>query len=266
MNHPIIKGTLFIAVLILAVGVSTLWAEDDRPTASAEIGVFNKYVWRGWELSDDSIVVQPSVTASYKGFSMNLWGNIDTALDDRDPITKDQSVWNETDFTLSYDRTVGFVDLGFGYIYYGLDGLEDTGEVYGSATLGSILFSPTLTVYRDIHAIPGWYLNLGLSYLIDLPKNATLDLSGSLGYYISDDPGFVEVDSSFNTTTKKYRNPHDGVIRAVLTIPVDKYVTIAPMLAYSFPLSHEADNLLTSTSFSGDSDYLYGGVSLSMSF
>ena len=48
------------------------------PSADASVAFLSKYVWRGFELSDDSIVIQPSMTVAYKGFGMNLWGNLDT--------------------------------------------------------------------------------------------------------------------------------------------------------------------------------------------
>ena len=36
-----------------------LWAEDEaKPSASADVGVFSQYIWRGYELSKDSIVIQ----------------------------------------------------------------------------------------------------------------------------------------------------------------------------------------------------------------
>ncbi len=54
---------------------------EDKPTAEVSVLASSKYVWRGFELSDDSIVLQPSATVAYKGFSANLWGNLDTDQD-----------------------------------------------------------------------------------------------------------------------------------------------------------------------------------------
>jgi len=52
--------------------------ENERPTLSADVAFLSQYIWRGYELSKDSLVIQPSVTVAYKGFSLNLWGNFDT--------------------------------------------------------------------------------------------------------------------------------------------------------------------------------------------
>ena len=69
-----------IAVILAGSMVNVRAEEGERPTASADISVLSKYVWRGYELNDDSLVLQPSVTVGYKGFSLNLWGNLDSDL------------------------------------------------------------------------------------------------------------------------------------------------------------------------------------------
>ena len=53
-------------------------AAEDKPTASAGVDVLSQYVWRGFALSRNSAVLQPSVTVGYKGFSVNVWGTFDT--------------------------------------------------------------------------------------------------------------------------------------------------------------------------------------------
>lgn len=47
-------------------------------TGTATLGVFDTYIFRGYELSKDSIVIQPGMSASYGGFSASFWGNIDS--------------------------------------------------------------------------------------------------------------------------------------------------------------------------------------------
>jgi hypothetical protein len=253
-----------IGFLVLIFSSMNLWAEDEaKPSASADIGVFSQYIWRGFALSRDSIVIQPSTTVSYKDVSFNLWGNLDTDLY-TDP--NDEAQFDETDMTLSYDKNFGMVSLGAGYIYYGLDGVDDSQEIYLSLGLDTLL-SPTLTVYREIAHLPSWYISLGISHSFELPKEITLDLGGSIGYYASDDDDFVEIDDNGNATTDKYNALHNGLISVGLTIPVGKYFSVVPMIAYSFPLSNEADNLIKSGDFSDNkSDFFYGGVTASLSF
>lgn len=256
--NSLIIITLTLAVLLSAAVVPT-WAEEEAaPTASADIAFMSQYIWRGYELSKDSLVIQPSVTVGYMGFSLNLWGNIDTDVygDDRS-----EAQWNETDLTFGYERTVGPVNLGAGYIYYALDALDDSQELYASAGL-DIFLSPTLTVYREIAHVPAWYLKLGISHSFELPRDITLDLGASAGYYFSDDDDFSEAGNP----NEKYRSLHDGLVSVGFTIPLGKTFSCVPMVAYSFPLSSEADDLLTDASYSDDSDFFFGGVTFSMAF
>ncbi len=262
MKTWICKLTLLVVTLTLIFGSANTWAEEDKPSASGDIGVFSKYVWRGYELSKNSAVIQPSATISYKGFGLNLWGNLDTDVYQ----AANSESFNETDMTLLYDKNLGMVGLGVGYIYYGLDGVVDSQEIYVSVGLDTLL-SPSLTVYREIAHVPQWYLSFGISHSFELPKGITLDLAGSIGYNASDDDAFVEVDDTLNPTTNKYSAFHDGLVSIGLTIPWGEYFTVMPMVAYSFPLTTESKNLIHSTNaFSNDSDYVFGGITVSMAF
>jgi hypothetical protein len=168
------KGMVYrMAVLIAALGIvfgslNVFADEEPKPTASADVSVLSKYVWRGYELSDGSAVIQPSLTVEYKGCSMNMWGNLDTELDDGDPLTNDDSQFNETDLTLAYDTHMGGFDVDVGYIYYGLDGIDDAEEFYVRLSPSGCPLGPTLTVYREIADAQGWYINLGISHSIEL--------------------------------------------------------------------------------------------------
>ena len=237
--------------------------EEDRPSVGADVAFLSKYIWRGFELSDSSLVIQPSVTAGYKGFSLNLWGNLDTSFDDG--IEK-KSTLNETDVTFAYDTTIGeLFNVGGGYIYYGLDGLDDTQEFYGTVGF-NVLLTPTLTIYRDISSVQGWYFHLGISHSFALPHDMSLDLAGSVAYYHSDSDNLVEYDDNLIATTDRYRNFHDGNLSASLNIPFAKFFSVNPTVAYSFPLSGSADNLIEATSLSGNSSFFYGGVVFSIAY
>ena len=48
-------------------------------------------------------------------------------------MTSGNSKWNETDMTFSYGHSFGIVGLEAGYIYYALDGVDDSKEFYLSA-------------------------------------------------------------------------------------------------------------------------------------
>jgi Bacterial protein of unknown function (Gcw_chp) len=79
----------------------------ELPTWNVGADLLSQYVWRGIALSKNSVVLQPSVTGTYKGFSFNSWSNIDT--NERNPYGHNKHrgfVGNEMDLTASYTREV----------------------------------------------------------------------------------------------------------------------------------------------------------------
>ncbi len=270
MKIGILATTAILFFLAFAFGYQTTFAgeegaeepkmaEEDKPSASADVGVFSQYIWRGWELSKDSAVIQPSATVGYKGFSMNVWGNWDTH---QHGLKK--SNWNETDFTVSYEKGFGPVTLGGGYVYYSLDSADDQQEFYLRIG-GDIILAPTFSVYKDITKVDSWYFNLGISHSFELPKDISLDLAASAAYYIINSR-YVVTATGEEKVGEHYSAFHDGVVSASLNIPFAKYFTCTPMLAYSFPLSSDAKNLLKADSLSNKAGHLFGGVTLSFAF
>jgi hypothetical protein len=259
-------GACILAILMMVGGFSAASAEEaakaevSKPTAAVDVGVFSQYIWRGLEMSHNSVVIEPSVTLGYEGFSFNVWGNMDT---DRKTRGSDfsEAKYTETDYTLSYSKTLGMVKLTGGYIYYALDSMQDSQELFASATLNTLL-SPTLTIYREIAHAPAWYLNFGLSHSLPVVDKITFDLAASAGYYYSDDDDFSEVNNPEN----RYRTFHNGLLSAGFTIPFGEYFSVKPMIAYSFPLSSTADDYIKATSIGDSSNFLYGGVTFSMAF
>ncbi len=237
------------------------YAEEDKPTADLTVGAYSQYIWRGFELSKDSIVLQPSMTVAYKGFSANLWGNLDT--DPYSSTTDESNNWNETDMTLAYGWEMGPAAFSVGYIYYALDGVDDSQEFFASAGLNTLL-TPTLTVYRDVDSYQGWYTTLGISHSIPVQGDITLDLGAQVSYLTADD---ASTYADPNDANDAYSNFHDGVLSVGATVPVSTYITINPKLSYIFALSNDAQDLMKASSKDGNDDnFIYGGVSVSMAF
>jgi len=242
--------------------------DEDRPELSADAAFLSQYVWRGYGLSRDSLVIQPSVTASYKGFSLNLWGNLDTSYKggkDYDGPYKGDSKWNETDMTISYGHSFGMVGLEAGFIYYAIDNADDWKEFYFSLGLDTILV-PTITVYREISKNQGWYVNLGISHSFELPHEITLDLGGYVSYWKSDNDNMMERNDDLSSTGKRFSGFHDGLLSVGLNIPFWKYFTVTPSIAYAFPLSSAADNEMQYLSLDERANHVFGGITLSMAF
>lgn len=252
---------------------------EDKVTGEIAASILSAYIWRGQELSRHSAVIQPSVTASYKGFTANVWGNLDTR-----PYgaagEKFASNYTETDLTLSYSRKFGIVQVGGGYIYYALAALTpgspdplDSQELFVSVGLDTIL-APTLTIYKEIDHYHQWYALLALSHTFALHDKVSLKLSGSVSYLKSTDEGtYAKYDSNALATTDKFNNFHDGTLSISLPVAVTKSLTVTPIASYVFPLTDDARYEMKARGLQGaaapsdrDSSYLYGGVTLSFTF
>lgn len=253
--------------------------QEDQLTGELAAAVLSAYVWRGQEMTRDSAAIEPSFTANYKGFTATLWGNLDTrpyaAGDGRH-----SSTWSETDFTLSYAREFGIVKAGAGYIYYGLAGMTPLGvdlldaeELFVSLGLNTIL-APTLTVYKEIDHYHQWYATLGVSHTFALHERVGLKLAATASYLKSEDETtYPKFNSDSIATADKFNNFHDGMVSVSLPVAVAGSLTVTPTLSCVFPLSDDARYEMRARGLKGtanpsdrDSSYVYGGVTLSLTF
>ena len=252
---------------------------EDKVTGEIDLSVLSAYIWRGYEQSRDSVVMQPAVTVGYKGFSLNVWGNLDTrpysAADN-----KYAANYTETDYTISYSKKFGILQVTPGYIYYGLGAPYaggtaplDSQELFLTLGLDTIL-QPTLTAYKEIDHYRQWYFLLGVSHTIEFNKIVSLKLAASASYLLStDETTYAKYDSNSLPTTDKYNNFHDGTASVSLPIAVYKTLSVTPTVSYVFPLCDDARYEMRAYGKQGaanpsdrDSSYLYGGVTLSYTF
>ncbi len=242
-------------------------------TGSAAMSVLNRYIFRGYELSSHSVVVQPSLTLNYSGFSANLWSNIDASQHATQSFTPNagtgQKSYDETDLTVSYTYNIDKLALTGGYIYYGTQYTHQTEELFVSGTYDMIAH-PTLAIYRDIYHDPGTYFNLSVSQSLPVYKEITLDLGASAGY----EAGSGNIWDTYNSTTKlydgkKYSAFHDGMVKAGFTIPVTKMFSVQPVAQFWFPLSSDASKTINGNSYNPgghlDDTFVYG-LNLTFSF
>lgn len=265
--------------MLLTVSGAPLWAEEEKPTGDFTTAVLNQYVWRGYELSRNSIVIQPSMTIGYNGFTVNIWGNLDTKP--YSPASASYTgTWNETDLTLSYSKTLGLFTIGGGYIYYSLASMNkdaadrnDSQELFATVSLNTLL-SPTLTVYKEIDHYRNWYFQLGISHVVEFSKTVSLKLAASASYLLSTDADtYPKFDSNALPTTDKFSNFHDGTVSASLPIKATDRITITPTLSYIFPLTGDAKDEMKGLGLKGtispserDSSFIVGGVTASFAF
>ena len=231
----------------------------DRPAVNINTSFYSHYIWRGYELSHDSFVMFPSVTVSYKGFSVNWWGDIDTDYAEK----PDGLQCMEQDYSAWYSNAWKKLNYTLGYIYYNTKAV-DTQEVWASLGL-SMFLNPTLSVYRDIELGESWYYNFALLHSFPISKDCvgwkhdlSFDVGGWVSYYWL---------HNYTKDDVNYSAWHDGNVWAGFKIPLSEACSITPKIQYSFPLSYKARANLKGASFDGDdADFVYGGLVFDYNF
>jgi hypothetical protein len=276
--------TIMLGLMVFSFSTAVLAQEDkeERPTCNLSWSFYSKYVWRGYELSKDSLVMFPTITVSYKGFSMNMWGDLDTSY--KGNIGEESTnKWWETDWILSYSNSWKKLNYTFGWIYYDIDPSTFTRasqELFTTVGL-DVLLKPSLSVYREI-ALGGerWYINLGVTHTFPIVKREIL---GFCGEQTLDVGGWISYLTYKHNTTKadgiNWNGMHDANIWAAYNIPLNSFITIIPSINYSFPLSNKAQREIGHASFDavedfskgaehsgGNSQFVYGGVTLKVAF
>jgi hypothetical protein len=245
------KMTVMIlaAVLIVSAFATVAAAEDSKFSGFASVDVLSNYVWRGQKLSS-GWVVQPSIGIGYGGFSTNLWGNYDAKTQES----------TETDLTLDYGMSFDKVGLNAGYIYYALDGVHDTQEVYLGVSYDTIL-QPKLVIYGDFDQGKGGFAIASIGHSFALTKEIPLNLGASASYDINN-----KIMGSPDGVKSRFSNFYNGELSASVGIPVISHVTVSPKIAYSFALTDDAKNAIKSVNVGNSSSVVYGGLNLTLSF
>jgi len=262
----VLIGILFSLVSCVQDGMSQQQAGQAIPetkaaevpdglTANLNVTGYSQYIWRGLELSKDSLVIFPSITMGYKGFAVNLWADLDTNFNNPLPLPGRTGEFKiqETDLTVTYANSIQPLKTGFtfGWIFYDTDGFygrrpTDNQELF--LTLAPELpLNPTFSIYSEVQIATAWYFSLGLSHSFRVHKEWSLDVGGQAGYYYSKQEAFSSL--------------HDANLSAGLKIPVSKHMAITPKMHYSFPLNSSAANRIKSLSFNRDhNQFFYGGI------
>ena len=192
-------------------------------TANLNTTFYSKYVWRGLELSKDSLVIFPSLTIGYKGFALNVWVDLDTEFNNPPPGKKSKAKLQETDLTLTYTNKIKplKMDYTLGWIYYDTDGFYGDTSTNNQEVFVTLAFDiplkPTLSVYREIQTGAAWYTSLALSHSFKIYKEWTWDMGGWISYI-------------YNKSTEDISAMDDGNIWMGLTIPVNSYFSIIPKI------------------------------------
>ena len=270
----LLRAALCLSLLVVIVMGTSAYSHSEEPdiippdgmklipedlTADFDLSLYSQYIWRGYGLSRDSLVIFPSLTIGYKGFAVNVWSDLDTRFVGSNGGRGKEFKLQETDVTVSYSHTIAPLKLNYtlGWTLYdwkqtrgrlndpkGIIDDAKTQEVFLSLTLDTLL-SPTFVVYQEIEAGQASYFQLGVSHSLPVNyKDLSLDLAASISYL----------------DTKGFSNLHDGNVSVALNIPLNKYLSVKPTVQYSFPLSSSAAREIRDGSYGTNNNFVYGGL------
>jgi hypothetical protein len=222
-----------IAFTLAAASLATTARAEVGLTGDVYAGMYNKYVFRGIDLSGNQWVSQFGADLGYKGFTLSYWSNLMTHQGGgykAGEIT-------ETDITLNYNFTpIELLTFNVGNTFYSLEGFRDTDELYLKTTVNTLL-SPTFAVYWDCKMAKstGLFYTFSVGHTFQLMKNLGLNLGALVSYNQSNySAQFSGVD---------YNNWHDYELTASMDYSVTDKFKISPSYTYSNAISSKARDL-----------------------
>jgi len=221
------KKFIVMVAAVMMTAVASVAVAEVKVSGDVYVNPVSKYVWRGFDLSEGRGVVQGGVDVSYKDVTVSYWSNEQMVSG---PSLKSGDV-TETDITLNYAYTpVELLSLNVGNIYYNLDSLADTNELYLKATLNTLL-SPTLAVYYDWDKAKktGLFYTLSVGHSFELMKNLGLNLGALASYNMKSD-----------YSTGNYNNMHNYELAQSLDYSLTDNIKISASHLYSNAFSNVA--------------------------
>jgi len=248
---------LIVGLSVLLCGTGAVSA-DDGIDFEVTADFFSKYIWRGQNLDDDP-VFQTGISASYKGLTASIWGNLELTN-----INGNSGDFSEVDYSLDYSGAIPSIK-GVGYctgiIYYDFPGttVKDTTEIYWGLNF-DLPLSPSITVYHDVDEVEGSYVSLAFGHSIEKIAELGPDL-----------PVGMEIGASLGWGSGSYNEYYWGTEQSKLndlafsvSFPIEiADWAVAPSLNYITLLSND---IRDTDVYGTDSDFFFVGISLSKSF
>ena len=250
---------LFIAFF----AVSTQAHESETHLSlSLDQGIYTDYVWRGLNFNDDGVnqgSLDVALDAQDLGtFGFNIWYNMD--LSENTEYGLESDVVSEIDYTLYWEKSYEELTVGLGYIYYDFpEAGTDTREIYLALSYDTFL-APSLTIYRDIDANDGYYIDFGIGYDFEIAEGYVLNVGANIGW--ADDKFF---EGNYQQTDKDDAGFTNYSIGASMDFAVNDYVTITPSVMWYALLGDAEDEREDGTTLD-DEDGFVAGVNVNVSF
>lgn len=231
MKYKRMQG--FILLILFCILIT---AFNDRAIAgeplisSLSLDTYSNYIWRGQKYSS-GVVLQPGIDLNDGQYGLNVLGNYDinkTSLD-------------ELIFTLDYMKKIDGGYFDFGLIYYNFPAHyfpshnhNDTAEAYLTTSIKFII-DILITFYYDFEMGTGAFLISEYSYSLPIGKYANLKLGAEFN---------MDMSNSLMGRGRKgqyFFNFYNGELIASFVIKAADNFVLEPLVAYSYPLSADAN-------------------------
>jgi uncharacterized protein (TIGR02001 family) len=228
---------LLVAVLLLGTGLATSAQAAIEVEGDVYVGLWDKYLWRGLDLSDGRPTIQGGIDLSTHGWTLSTWHNWQLTSSPN----WDSGELNETDVILTYAFDVGdMVSMSVGDIWYMVDG-EDANELFVTATLNTLL-SPNLKISWDWDKAEedGLFYSFDISHTFDLGQwlqNTSLNLGALVSYN-------QHADGTTNGPELDFAGWHNYELSASLDYALTDQLTISPIGMFSSGISSGAKELI----------------------
>jgi len=239
-----------VGLLMLLVGLCST-ASAVEVNGDAYVGVYSKYLWRGFDLSGSQPVAQGGVDITAGNCTVSYWTNLQLSTDEG----YEDGEATETDIVLDYSRDLNdLVSISVGNIFYQLDSIPDTNELYLSIALNTIL-SPALTVYYDWDECDetGLFYTLSVGHDIAFTDALALSLGALVSYNQSSDYAVGDYDEF-----------HNYELSAALDYAISETVSVNASVLFSEGISDEAKDSIDSMN-AGNSE-IVSGVAVTYAF
>jgi opacity protein-like surface antigen len=226
-------GILLVACALCVVTMASTAKAEVVVSGDAYAGMYNKYIFRGLDLSGNQWVSQFGADLSYKGFTLSYWSNLMTHAGGG----YDAGEISETDVTVNYNFTpIELLTFNVGNTFYSLEGLSDTDELYVKTTVNTLL-SPTLSIYWDCKEAKstGLFYTFSVGHTFELMKNLGLNLGALVSYNQSN------FSAQFNGID--YNNWDDYELSVGLDYTLTDNVKFSAGYTYSNALTSQAREL-----------------------
>lgn len=243
------KKWAFMLIAVLLLGTTFTVSSQAAIEVEGDVyaGIWDKYMWRGFNLSDSRPTIQAGLDLSIaEGWTLSTWHNWQLKSGDQ----YQSGELNETDIILTYAFDVGdMLSMSIGDIWYSLDNEqfgvpEDTNELFVTATLNTLL-SPNLKISWDWDAAEedGLFYSLDVSHSFDLGQwmaNTTLNLGALVSY-----------NQHTDASVGDYAGWHNYELSASLDYALTDQLTLSPIFIFSSGISSSAKSILDTETAGG---------------